>query len=270
MRTMRVLLCLLASSVLLLMSCSRPAGPGLVLPTPKPQPNAPVKPLGDPARSFVAGPVDPDPRVGALFSDGGNRHSCTASVVHSRGGDLVLTAAHCLFGASQAGFVPGFAGDVAYMWTLNEVYLDPRWLTGRDPRADYAFARVSGPGGLTLEAHVGSALLLAMAPAPGSRVSVTGYPAGVGGLPVGCQTKTALTESGFPSLTCEGLVDGTSGAPWISGTAVIGLTGGFEGGGCAENISYSAPFDQHTAALLARAEAGGPGDSAPTDYQVSC
>ena len=109
-----------------------------------------------------------------------------------------------------------------------------------------------------------------MAPAAGSRVSVIGYPGGVGGLPIGCQASTAVTESGFPSLPCEGLVDGTSGAPWISGSAVIGLIGGLEGGGCAENVSYSAPFDEYTKALLARAEGGGPGDSAPTDYRDPC
>ena len=156
MRTMRGLFCLLAGLVLLLVSCSRPAGPGLAVPVPKqPQTSLPVKQLGDPERAFVAGPVDPDPRVGAVFFGGGTRHSCTASVVHSTGGDLVLTAAHCLSGGLQAGFVPGFAGDTADMWALHEVYFDPRWLTGKDPHADYAIARVSGPGGGALEAHVG-------------------------------------------------------------------------------------------------------------------
>jgi hypothetical protein len=270
MRTNRVLLCLLAGVAPLLMSCSRPAGHGLVSPATKPRPSVPAQQLGDPAPGGVAAPVDPDPRVGAVFFDGGNLHSCTASVVHSKGGDLVLTAAHCLSGGSHAGFVPGFAGNAADMWMLNEVYFDPRWLAGRDPHADYAIARVSGAGGAPLEAHTGSALSLATAPAPGSRVSVIGYPGGVGGLPVGCQSSTAVTESGFPWLTCEGLVDGTSGAPWISGSTVTGLIGGLEGGGCAENVSYSAPFDEHTAALLARAEGGGPGDSAPTDHRDPC
>jgi Trypsin-like peptidase domain len=270
MRTMRVLLCLLAGLTLLLVSCSRPAGHGLALPAPKPRPSVPAQQLGDPGRVGVAGPVDPDPRVGAVFFDGGTRHSCTASVVHSKGGDLVLTAAHCVSGGLQAEFVPGFAGNAADIWTLVELYFDPRWLAGKDPHADYAIARVSGTGAGPLEAHVGSALSLAPAPAAGSRISVIGYPGGVGGLPIGCQASTAVTESGFPALPCEGLVDGTSGAPWISGSAVTGLIGGFEGGGCAENVSYSAPFDEHTAALLARAEGGGPGDSAPTDYRDPC
>ena len=91
-----------------------------------------------------------------------------------------------------------------------------------------------------------------------------GYPAGVGGSPIGCQASTvAHRRAGYPSLPCEGLVDGTSGAPWISGTTVTGVIGGLEGGGCAENVSYSAPFDEHIAELLARADAGGPGDPVP-------
>jgi hypothetical protein len=51
---------------------------------------------------------------------------------------------------------------------------------------------------------------------------------------------------------------------------VVGVVGGLDGGGCTENLSYSAPFDQHTAQLLARAEAGGPGDAAPTGYDDNC
>ncbi|HXO45779.1 MAG TPA: serine protease, partial [Mycobacterium sp.] len=42
------------------------------------------------------------------------------------------------------------------------------------------------------------------------------------------------------------------------------------GGGCAENLSYSSPFDQHIAQLLARAQAGGPGDAAPQSFDDEC
>ena len=65
-------------------------------------------------------------------------------------------------------------------------------------------------------------------------------------------------------------VDGTSGAPWISGSTVTGVIGGLHGGGCAENLSYSSPFDQHVGELLARAEAGGPGDTPPSAYDDEC
>jgi V8-like Glu-specific endopeptidase len=214
--------------------------------------------------------VAPDPRVGAIFRDGSDRHGCTGSVVHSAGGDLVLTAAHCLLGDSTATFVPGFAGALvpADTWKVGEVYFDARWISSRDPRADYAIARVSGTG--TVEGRAGAALSLSSAPAPGSRVTVTGYAAGVGGQPISCQGSTGVTGSGFPSLPCDGLVGGTSGAPWINGSMVVGVIGGLQGGGCTENLSYSAPFDERTAQLLARAEAGGPGDNPPTRYDDGC
>jgi hypothetical protein len=216
--------------------------------------------------------MEPDLRVGAIFLDGGNLHVCTGSVVHSGGGNLVMTAAHCLAGASRIAFAPGFAGDVAPtdMWTADNVYLDPRWIASRDPRADYAIVRVRGERGDSMESHMGLALSLGTAPPPGSRVTVMGYPAGVGGSPIGCQATTRISDAGFPSLACEGLVGGTSGAPWVSGTTITGLIGGLDGGGCAENVSYSAPFDDSTAQLLARAEAGGPGDPVPNDATDTC
>jgi hypothetical protein len=35
-------------------------------------------------------------------------------------------------------------------------------------------------------------------------------------------------------------------------------------------VSYSAPFDEHIAQLLARAEGGGPGDPVPVDLDDTC
>jgi hypothetical protein len=51
--------------------------------------------------------------VGAIFFGGSDLHGCTAAVLHSAGGDLVLTAAHCLGPGVAATFVPGFAHTVA-------------------------------------------------------------------------------------------------------------------------------------------------------------
>jgi hypothetical protein len=220
----------------------------------------------------IAAPVDPDPRVGVFFLSGSDLHACTGSVLHSAAGNLVLTAAHCLSTGAPARFVPGFARKAAPedMWTVDAIYLDPRWLANRDPQADYAIAQVSGPSGGSVEALVGSALSLGAAPARGSRVTVIAYPAGVGGLPIGCQTGTGLSDGGYPELPCAGLVDGTSGAPWISGSTVTGVIGGLHGGGCAQNLSYSSPFDVHVTDLLARAEAGGPGDTPPSSFDDKC
>ncbi|WP_292991001.1 trypsin-like serine protease [Mycobacterium sp.] len=220
----------------------------------------------------IAAPVDPDPRVGAFFLSDNELHACTGSVLHSPAGDLVLTAAHCLITGALARFAPGFARGAAPedLWTVDALYLDPRWLATKDPRADYAIVRVSRPSGGSLEASVGSALSLGAAPPRGSQVTVVAYPAGVGGLPVGCQVTTGVSDGGFPELPCAGLVDGTSGAPWISGSTVTGVIGGLHGGGCAENLSYSAPFDAHTTALLTRAQAGGPGDVSPSSFDDQC
>lgn len=268
MRAMTGMLCLPIGLTLLFTSCARPVHHASVSSTSVPRSTSPVQRLSEP------GSVAPDPRVGAIFRGvtqlGGNLHVCTGAVVHSRGGDLVLTAAHCLLGDIDATFAPGFAGDDTSTdtFTVAEVFFDPRWTGSRDPRADYAIAKVSGGG--SLERRVGGGFSLGTSPPPGSRVSVTGYPAGVGGRPIACQGTTGVNERGFPSLPCQGLVDGTSGAPWVSESTVVGVVGGFEGGGCTENLSYSAPFDERTAQLLARAEADGPGDSPPADYDDTC
>ncbi len=253
------------SLALLLSACGQPARPAATSTAREQRASRTVS-------QVVAGPVAPDPRVGAVFLGGGDLHTCTGSVLHSSGGDLVLTAAHCLGGNSPPTFVPGFAGQAAPddIWTVDAVYLDPRWVSGRDPHADYAIVRVSRTAGGSVEAQAGSGLSLGNAPAPGSQVRVTAYAAGLGGTPIGCQASTGITADGYPSLPCAGLVDGTSGAPWISGSTVIGLIGGLDGGGCGEELSYSAPFDQHIAQLLARAEAGGPGDAAAPDFDDGC
>lgn len=272
MRVSMLVLCSLVGVATLLTSCVRPSGHATVPSPTSPKTSAPVQRLGQPQRQAVAAPMDPDLRVGPIFLDGATQHVCTGSVVHSASGNLVLTAAHCLAGASKIAFVPGFAGDApaTEVWTADAVYLDPRWISAKDPHADYAIARVSSATGGSVEARTGLALTLGAAPPPGSRVTVMGYPSGVGGSPIGCQTSTSVTDSGYPSLACEGLVGGTSGAPWVSGTTVTGLIGGLEGGGCAENVSYSAPFDEHVGELLARADSGGPADAVPKDAPDVC
>lgn len=248
---------------LLLAACGQPAGP--VRPT-----SMRAQLVDDPQKIPAAVPVNPDPRVGPIFVFGDVLHTCTGSVVHSSTGDLILTAAHCLAHGLPTSFVPGFADAAApsSVWTVDAVYLDPRWVSAKDPRVDYAFARVSRVGDRSVEAQVGSGLMLGTAPKPGSQVDITAYPAGVGGGPIGCRAITGIAESSYPSFRCAGMVDGTSGAPWISGLTVTGVIGGLQGGGCTSDVSYSAPFDERTATLLARAEAGGPSDAAPIAFGI--
>jgi hypothetical protein len=73
-----------------------------------------------------------------------------------------------------------------------------------------------------------------------------------------------------PSFSCAGLVVGTSGSPWISGSTVTGVIGGLQEGGCTPSVSYSAPFNERTAVLLARAEAGGRSQGPPFAFLGSC
>jgi Trypsin-like peptidase domain len=257
MRSVAIILCL----VLALAACGQPAGSVGA-------PSRRVQLADNPFDVPVAASVNPDPRVGAIFLGGFDVHTCTGSVVHSSSGDLILTAAHCMAKQFTAVFVPGFAHTAVptNVWTVDAVYLDPLWVAFKDPRVDYAFARVSRPTGGSIEAAVGSALSLGTAPAPGSQISVIGYPAQVGGTPIGCQNSTGMNPLGFPSFWCKGLVDGTSGSPWISGSTVTGVTGGLQRGGCTQWVSYSAPFNERTAALLARAEAGGRGEAPPLAF----
>ena len=77
----------------------------------------------DAANRVIAAPVDPDPRVAAIFFGGSDLHGCTGAVLHSIGGDLVLTAAHCPGPGVAAAFVPGFArlATPADFWTIDVV-----------------------------------------------------------------------------------------------------------------------------------------------------
>lgn len=221
--------------------------------------------------SLSATYVDPDPRTGALFIADTDVHTCSGSVLHSQQGDLVLTAAHCVAGGVEASFVPGLAADTDAQsaWRVDAVYLDPRWIRDRDPRADFAIVRVSRGDGARIESTVGSGFTLAAAPEPGTTVAVTGYAFGEGVAPIGCTAPTQRTDDGYAVLECDGMVAGTSGSPWVSGTSVTGVTGGRDGGGCDDDVSYAAPFDHHVFALMQRAEAGGPGDEA-VDVEDDC
>jgi hypothetical protein len=225
-----------------------------------------------PAAPATALPVPPNPLVGAVFLGGGALHTCSGAVLDSAGGDLILTAAHCIADRADASFVAGFNNNASHesIWHVDAVYLDSRWLQNQDPVADYAIARVSRDGGGTIQAQAGGGLRMGLAPKPGTVVTVTGYPMGDGGGPVGCRAPTVKPKQGFPSLPCEGMVDGLSGAPWITGSTVMGLIGGLDGGGCEDESSYSPPFDEATTRLLTRAETGGPGDEPPTVFADDC
>jgi len=214
----------------------------------------------------VPGPR-PDPRVGAVFLGSDSVHTCSGAVLDSLAGNLIITAAHCLDASFDATFAPGYRGGVpGDFWHVDAVYLDPRWVRRQDPAADFAIARVSRGGAAsteTLEHRAGGGFVLGVAPGPDVPITVTGYPLGDGGVQVSCSGPTSLPDRGFPALRCPGLVDGTSGSPWVSAAEVRGVVGGLQGGGCSNNeLSYSSPFDVQIQVLYQRAQEGGPADRA--------
>ena len=220
----------------------------------------------------IAAPVDPDPRVGAVFLGGGDLHACTGSVLHSATGNLVLTAAHCMIAGGPATFVPGFAGEAAPtdIWTMDVIYLDPRWVANKDPQADYAIARVSRADGGSVEAQVGSALSLGSAPAKGSRMTWSPTRPASAACPLAVRPASESVTMATRSCRARAWPMAPAARRGSAARTVTGVIGGLYGGGCAESLSYSSPFDQHITELLARAEAGGPGDVPTAAFDDAC
>ena len=208
-------------------------------------------PPGTPtARSFAGTPT-----VGPLFPPGSATHTCTASVVASAVGDLLITATHCIAGDAKGyTFSPGYHDGVAPYgsWTVVGAYASPQWVRRRSPRFDVAFLVVAPQrrrGRLRQIQAVTGADRLGTAPAPGTRVTVPAYPVGRDDRPLTC-TARVTERAGYPAFDCTPYVDGTSGAPWLwrgpRGWTVVGVIGGLYQGGCEPWTSYSAPFGPDT------------------------
>lgn len=209
------------------------------------------------------------PSVEGLSPHHGGSHYCSASVVHSPTKDLVVTAAHCVFGAGPGiEFAPLLHDDALPhgVWKVEQIYVDPSWITSFDPRHDVVFLRVALRDGQALEDVVpGRRLGL---PTAGSRVHVTGYPMGRGGRPITCAAPLRRVR-GYSGIRCRGFGAGTSGGPWVQGRHVVGVIGGLEQGGCAPGVEYSTPFGADVRALYRRAVAGGPGDVLPVGFAAN-
>jgi V8-like Glu-specific endopeptidase len=207
--------------------------------------------------------------VGALFGYSGGKiggHFCTASVVHSRGGDLAVTAAHCVTGnTSQIVFVPGYAnGKEPYgVWRVTQVYTDQAWKSSQDPDDDVAFLRLSGASdGIPIEDLTGAEQLGASDQA-GTLVQVIGYPDGAN-QPVWCVNWTKSFSPTQLEFDCGGYPDGTSGGPFLANVSrvsgqgtIIGVIGGYEQGGLTPSVSYASVFGAEVTALYQTADRDG-------------
>jgi V8-like Glu-specific endopeptidase len=214
------------------------------------------------------------PTVGTFFvQQASGATSCTGSVVHSSGHNLLLTAGHCAasWGSkpSHRIFVPEYASGKAAtaqpygFFPVDQMFIDPRFDARQRAAAttdlDFAFA-VTGPdsSGRLIE-DVTGALTLKTTPGYVNTVTVIGYP-GIAHNPksqaLTCTVPTSQL-SGYRQMKmlCGGYYSGTSGGPWIqnfnakTGTGdVIGEIGGRGGGGDDDNddwVSYSPYFNQN-------------------------
>ncbi|MCF7550317.1 serine protease [Pseudonocardia sp. WMMC193] len=187
--------------------------------------------------------------VGALFDGSAEDlgdHYCSASVVDSPAGDLLLTAAHCVASgdgtpaATGMAFVPGYHdGQEPYgVWTVRSAAVDPHFIADADPDYDVAFLTVDGP-----VQNVTGGFPVTFDPGAGDQVDAVGYPMEDDAPTV----RSGVTEQYSPTqleLPAPGLEDGTSGGPWLRPDgAIVGLTGGYEQGGYTFDTSYSTYLD---------------------------
>jgi V8-like Glu-specific endopeptidase len=208
------------------------------------------------------------PAVGALFTlDDGKlgTHFCTASVIQSPHGDLLVTAAHCVTGTTGAiAFVPGYEdGQQPYgVWPVSRVFTDQAWQASASQDDDVAFLKVSDNDASTSIEDVTGAEELGTGLPPALLTRVIGYPNGARE-PVVCQNRTMAFSAKQLEFDCGGYPNGTSGSPFLvrigqatgEGT-VMGVIGGYEQGGDDPAVSYSAVFGPAVRALYDRAVAG--------------
>jgi V8-like Glu-specific endopeptidase len=213
-------------------------------------------------------PFSGEPAVGALFTTSKGRlgkHFCTASVVDSPAGDLVMTAAHCVSGVSGTiEFVPGYDnGSTPYgVWTVTKVYVDQAWRSSASQDDDFAFLRVSAPSAsIPIEDETGADKLVTGTPAVHQMVQVIGYPNGTN-QPIICQNWLREPMEDQLEFDCGGYPDGTSGGPFLSQVdpstgqgLLIGVIGGYEQGGNTPQVSYSSVLGSNAAALYKQAVA---------------
>jgi hypothetical protein len=218
-------------------------------------------PKGIPTASKFNG----SPTTGALFyTTGGKAHFCSASVVDSPQGDLLLTAAHCVYDksvASNVEYVPEYhdGKDPYGTWPVRAITVTYDWKTSHDTDFDFAFLAVSPENRKSIQATT-NGLTLGINLSDNQKIEVIGHN-DTDNEPVRCATKSFWFRTGQMEFYCHGFWTGTSGGPWIIGYnaangegKVFGVIGGYEGGGDYEWTSYSSYFGDTARSLYRQAE----------------
>lgn len=203
--------------------------------------------------------------VGALVTltagGGLGKHFCSASVVDSPAGNLVITAAHCLAGrqVGQFMFVPGYDnGRAPYgAWSVRRTITDQDWDSSSDPDDDVAFLELTqAVQGVTGGEHLGTGQ------PSGQLVTVIGYPDNRDSA-VFCLSYSSAFSATQLVFRCRGYTAGTSGSPLLTNVdaatglgTVIGVIGGYQQGGVTDEVSYAAALSPDIVALYQAAIAG--------------
>ena len=219
----------------------------------------PTRAPQDTAQNFAGVPT-----VGALFVPGAypSLHTCTASVIRTKAGNVIMTAAHCISGTGVGyKFAPGYRnGMTPYgVWNVTAAFGAPGWIKNGNTRRDYAFLTVDkqlfNGKPRKLQSVTGANSLGRTAEAQ-DKVTVIGYALGSNDEALRCTT-TVYMHGKFPAFNCGGFPGGTSGSPWLRktdhGLVVSGDIGGLHQGGCTPSTSYSPPLGKPARRALARA-----------------
>ncbi len=222
---------------------------------------AATEPAGTPTAHHFRG----TPTVGPLFPPGGSVHTCTAAVVPSPVGNLLITAAHCVAGTGKGyAFAPGYHDGIEPFgsWTVVGAFGPSQWVAHQSPQGDVAFLEVAPrqiDGHTRQIQQVTGADQLGTTPSSGKSVTVPAYAIGKDDEPISCAARVYF-HGPYPAFNCNPYVDGTSGAPWLQrrgkGWAVVGIIGGLHQGGCYAWTSYSAPFGPPTRRAYIQAARG--------------
>lgn len=239
--------------------------PAADTPTPTPTPTPTTATTAPATRTVSLGTTAAAPAtsesstVGALFSGSvaAGNHFCTASVVHSATGNLLLTAAHCLSSTDGVVFAPGYRNGTAPYgtWQVTAIHTTTGWSQNGDVDEDFAILETAPSNGRKIEDVVGANRLGTDEPF-GATVRLYGYPADSES-PSLCTNATDKQSTYQRVIDCPSYPSGTSGGPWINTATgdVVGAIGGYQQGGDTDDVSYSAYFDHTIATLYAQAEA---------------